>query len=418
MLFFVPLRLFPLPTASDAGSLLFAPLVIVIALRRTRVLAVISRLKVKHVSVTFTGERVVGNVRRVNLSRSIVPRGAVCFKEREGFYLRGIFVVRCEGLFGCRPHCVDYAGLGGVLLDVSFLDGGGCFYSLGYRERGAIVGWWRLWGVVTAGRGSAGGRLRIRRVISESRRFVRGGSGGVVCNVVTLTLIIKTILNVGRKCLVPRRGGTTTTVFGNRRCFTGSSFGLTLGKGNTSCRKFRTVVSRCKDASTNGLTGTCTNVYCFGVNSGRGTLSLLGSFDNDSSVVSPTVANLVNSYCMGVNGMGRNVDCFRGTTGRTDGRIVDPACLGGTNVTCRDLGRCNSTIGTCAAVGRGCFGSVRTSSVSGCVAHTSTLGGWHVRVVVVVWRSISSGGTSSSFGGGGCNGDLSRFVKMQLWRYS
>lgn len=233
-------------------------------------------------------------------------------------------------------------------------------------------------------RGGRGGRLGIRSTLARSRTFLIGGGGTVVNTIMTMVMVMTNTVLCGGFCTRPHRRGTRTTLFGDRRCFRRDTCRRTLGNSDVNSVNFLGMTSRFDNAGTTGLTGTCTNVYCRGLNGCRRTVGTLSNFDKSSRVMTPTVRNTVNGYCTRLNRLSGTASTLLGTTSRTSGDALDPVFLLRTKrvLVGRNGGR--RTMGTFAGVGSGCFRSCRTVSVSGCVRRTGLLGGWWQNVCLVV----------------------------------
>lgn len=229
-------------------------------------------------------------------------------------------------------------------------------------------------GVGVTRRGRARSPLSVRRTLDASRTFLVGCGKEVLKAVTTMIVVVTNFVKCGRFVSSPGRMGTSRTLFGKRRCFKTSGFRATLGNSDVNCGNFLGMTSRFDKATTNGLTGTCTNVYCTRLNGCRSTIGCLSGFDTGSRLIDPTVLKAVNGYCTRVKRLSGTTKALLGTTSGTSDRTLDPVCLVRTNRLFRGLNGGDRTIGTCALIGRGCFGSCRSVSVSGCVRHTSV--GW------------------------------------------
>lgn len=141
--------------------------------------------------------------------------------------------------------------------------------SMGLRP--GEVGGGRRWGREVVGGGGwrvTGGGMRTRRVrdLGVGRTFFVGCGGTVVVTIMTLVIVVTNMFTCVSRVTNPHRSGTDALLNGNRACFRGRVCRRTLGNSNTNCMKFTGVTDRCNDASTNGLTGLCTNLYCTGLN--------------------------------------------------------------------------------------------------------------------------------------------------------
>ncbi len=207
-----------------------------------------------------------------------------------------------------------------------------------------------------------------------SRTFVRGCGGPILCNLMTVVMMVINVFTCVGCIIRPHRTGTGSLVFGKRRCFTTSRCRGTIGNSRRNCPNFLRVTSSCDDAGTNGLTTLCANLDCTGLNGCRRTMGFLRGCDGYSStVVSPTTLNTLNGYCTRLNGLRGTTGALLRTTRRTSGGSLDPLCLVRTNRVFRGLNGGRSTLRYCRLVGRRCIGSVRCGSVSGCVRH---MDGW------------------------------------------
>lgn len=213
-------------------------------------------------------------------------------------------------------------------------------------------------------------RRALNRTVGEARLFFRGGNHGVTCVFLKLLILTTLVFKCHTLVMTPHTAGTTRQVTRTRCHFRrrGPSCRLTL-RNSTGNTNFLSIVRRCNSAPSNGLTGRCTNVYCLGANSLRGTTGCLTGCSPIGNVPKTLVGtrglNLRNSVTIRRRGCTGTIGFCRRTIGTTSGGLATPVCLHGTNLTRRTRNGGRGTTTFCRRVLASCPTSASTHRTRG-----------------------------------------------------